>query len=204
MGVTAADSGEMRTRKVALTLAASTVTVLSVVWVGMYLALGLPTSAAIPFAYQVASVASLAIFARTKDFRFFRVSQLGLMLLLPFLLQLSLGGYAASSAVILWALVGALGALFVSSPREAVPWFAAFVVMTVIAGLLEPIVSASPAPIPVTIQTAFFVLNICGVAVTAYLLLLYSIRARDAALASFRTAPPQRVACPHRRAVEAP
>ena len=51
---------------------------------------------------------TLVVFARTKDFRFFRASQLVLMLLLPFLLQLSLGGYVASSAVSLWALVAVL------------------------------------------------------------------------------------------------
>ena len=41
----------------------------------------------------------------------------------------------------------------------------------------------SAAPIPPGIQVTFFVLNILGVAVTAYLLLQYSVRARDAALA---------------------
>ena len=51
-------------------------------------------------------------------------------------------------------------------------------------GLLEPIVASSPASIPGAVQTAFFVLNVCGVAVTAYLLLQYAVRARDAALAS--------------------
>ena len=43
-----------------------------------------------------------------------------LMLLLPFLLQLSLGGYVASSAVILWALVGGTGRA-VLLPRRARP-----------------------------------------------------------------------------------
>ena len=76
MGVTPADTGEVRTQKVTLTLAAMTVTVLAVGWVATYLALGLPGSAAIPFAYQVASVTTLAVLARTKDYRFFRVSQL--------------------------------------------------------------------------------------------------------------------------------
>ncbi len=184
VGVTPADTGEVRTRKVTLTLAAMTVTALAVIWVGTYLALGLPVSAAIPFAYQVASVASIAVFARTKDYRFFRSSQLALMLLLPFLLQSSLGGYVASSAVSLWALVAALGALFFYSAREAIPWFFAYIALTVLAGLLEPLVSEHPAAIPVGVQTTFFVLNISGVALTAYLLLQYSVRARDAALAS--------------------
>ena len=56
-------------RRSTLTLAAVTVTVLAVVWVATYLALGLPVSAAIPFTYQVASIATLVVFARTKDYR---------------------------------------------------------------------------------------------------------------------------------------
>ncbi|HEY3164440.1 MAG TPA: adenylate/guanylate cyclase domain-containing protein [Candidatus Limnocylindrales bacterium] len=184
LGVDPADPDELRLQKVTLTLAAVTVTLLSILWVGTYLALGLPVSAAIPFAYQVVSIASLAVFARTRDYRFFRASQLALIFVLPFLLQWSLGGYVASSAVSLWALVGALGALFFYSAREAIPWFVAFIALTAVSGLAEPIVSTNPASIPVAVQTAFFVLNICGVALTAYLLLQYAVRARDAALAS--------------------
>ena len=183
-GVAADDPDDVRVQKVTLTLAALTVTVLSVVWVGTYLALGLPVSAAIPFTYQVVSIATLVVFARTKDYRFFRFSQLVLIVLLPFLLQWSLGGYVASSAVSLWTLVGALGALFFYSAREAIPWFAAFVVLTVVSGLAEPWLSQHAAAIPTPVMTAFFVLNIVGVSLTAYLLLQYAVRARDAALAS--------------------
>ncbi|MEX1170566.1 MAG: adenylate/guanylate cyclase domain-containing protein [Chloroflexota bacterium] len=184
LGVDPADPDELRLQKVTLTLAAITVTVLAVVWVGTYLALGLPVSAAIPFAYQIVSITSLAVFARNRDYRFLRSSQLALMLVLPFLLQWSLGGFVASSAVSLWALVAAFGALFFYSARSAIPWFLAFLVLTGVSGLLEPTLSRSPAPIPPAVQTAFFVLNIGGVALTAYLLLQYALRARDAALAS--------------------
>jgi class 3 adenylate cyclase len=184
VGVEPDDPEETRVRKVSLTLAAATVTSLAVFWVGTYLALGLPVSAAIPFSYQVVSIASLAWFRRTKDYRRFRSSQLILILLLPFLLQWSLGGYVASSAVSLWALVGALGALFFFSPRAAIPWFVAFIGLTVVSGLAEPIVAQRAATIPAPIATAFFVLNVSGVSVTSYLLLQYAVRARDAAMAS--------------------
>ena len=169
IGAVPGDPDEVRVQKVTLTLAAVTVTVLSVVWVGTYFVLGLPLSAAIPFAYQVFSVASLVAFARTKDYRLFRFSQIVLMLLLPFLLQWSLGGYVASSAVSLWALIGVFGALFFYSARQAVPWFAGFVALTVVSGLADPLISQTPAAIPATLVEAFFVLNIVGVSLTAYL-----------------------------------
>ena len=84
VGVVRSDSGEERVRKATLTLTSALITVLTVIWVVTYAALGLWLSALIPFAYQLASVASIAAFARTKRYRFFRASQLSLMLVLPF------------------------------------------------------------------------------------------------------------------------
>ena len=73
------------------------------------------------------------------------------------------GGYAASSAVSLWALVGALGGMFFFSAVAAIPWFGLFVVLTVVSGLAEQSLSQHAALIPTPIVTAFFVLNIGGV-----------------------------------------
>ena len=184
IGVEAADPDDVRVQKSTLTLAACTISLLSFVWVGTYLALDLPVSAAIPFTYQVISVASLAIFARTRDYPFLRFSQLGLMTLLPFLLQWSLGGYVASSAVSLWALVSAFGALFFYSARQAMPWFVAFIGLTVLSGVVDPFVARIATTVPGDIRIPFFVLNVCAVSVSTYLILQYSVRARDAALAN--------------------
>jgi adenylate cyclase len=183
VGVVDSDDDAIRGQKAALTLAAVIITVLSVIWVGTYLILGHPTAAAIPLAYQVASVASLVFFARTRSYRAFRFSQASMMTLLPFLLQWTLGGYVASSAVSLWALVAAVGTLFFFTTAESVPWFGLFIGLSVLSGLLDPIVAASPAAIPDPIRTAFFVLNVTGVSLTVYVLLQYAVRARDDAFA---------------------
>jgi class 3 adenylate cyclase len=183
VGVAGDDPDEIRTQKAALTLAAVLVTLLSVIWVATYWILGLRQAAAIPFAYQLASVASIAVFSRTKDDRFFRVSQAAMMSVLPFVLQWSLGGYVASSAVSLWALVAAIGTLFFFTADESIPWFAGFIGLTVISGLLEPTLSQTPAAIPDAIRVSFFVLNVTGVSLTAYVLLQYAVRARDDAFA---------------------
>ena len=182
IGVSATDDDSTRSQKVTLTLSSMIITALAVAWVGTYWALGLPTAALIPFGYQVASLGSLVFFARTKSYGAFRISQAAMMTALPFLLQWALGGYVASSAVSLWALIAAIGTLFFFTTSESIPWFAAFLVLTVISGALEPIISADPAPIPDGVRATFFVLNVCGVSVTAYALLQYAVRARDQAL----------------------
>ena len=66
IGVLPTDSRDEALRKETLVLFTSFTALLSLVWVGTYWALGLYLSAAIPFAYQVVSVANLAVFARTK------------------------------------------------------------------------------------------------------------------------------------------
>ncbi|MGK2851735.1 MAG: adenylate/guanylate cyclase domain-containing protein [Candidatus Limnocylindrales bacterium] len=183
IGVAADDTDDVRLQKVTLTLSALVVTGLAVIWVATYLVLDRPVSAAIPAAYQLASLVALVAFARTKAYRPFRFGQIVLIFVLPFLLQWSLGGYIASSAISLWALVGVFGALFFYSARGAVPWFVLFIALTTVSGLLDARFAETAAPIPTGVQTAFFVLNILGVSVTAYLLLQYAVRARDQALA---------------------
>jgi class 3 adenylate cyclase len=151
--------------------------VLTPAWIGIYFALGLPVSAAIPLAYLIVSIVSVSIFARTKRYRAFRLIQLTLLLVLPFLLQWSLGGFAASSGVALWALTAPLGALMFASTRAAVPWFAAYLALLGMSGALEPFLD--PVEIPSAIRVGFWVGNVAGVSLTAYLLLQYFVRERD-------------------------
>jgi adenylate cyclase len=177
IGTLPGDSEDERIRKGALTVSTCIVCLLTPVWVITYLALGLPLSASIPLAYLVASLASLAVFARTKRYRAFRQMQLGMMLVLPFLLQWSLGGFAASSGVSLWALTSPLGALMFAGWRESRPWFAAYIALLAVSIALEPFLES--ADIPERIRVAFFAANLAGVSATAYLLLRYFVRERE-------------------------
>ena len=115
---------------------------LASVWVATYAALGLWSSAAIPLSYQLASVVSIVTFVRTRRYRLYRSSQLWMSLMLPFALQWSLGGFENSSAVCLWAITSPLGALLFVGAREAWPWFAAFVGLVVVSGIVDPMLAA--------------------------------------------------------------
>jgi class 3 adenylate cyclase len=163
------DDEDGRLRKGSLVLTVILVVVLAVIWVTTYSVLGLYDSAAIPFGYQLASIAGLIVLARTKRFDFFRVSQLVLMLLLPVLLQWSLGGFAVSGGVILWALITPLAALVFST--HPLRWFIGYLLLIGASGLLES--TLTRAAIPASVTTWFFVLNIGGVSVVAFFLLRY-------------------------------
>ena len=182
-GVAEQDPDPLRAQKATLTIAAGCVVVLAVAWVATYWVLGIPAAAAIPFAYQVASIASLVVFARTKSYPFFRGTQTAMMTVLPFLLQWTIGGYVASSAVSLWALVAAIGTLFFYTPSASIPWFMGFLGLCIVSGVIDPIVAERAASVPDGVRIAFFVLNVGGVSVTAYALLQFAVRARDDAFA---------------------
>jgi adenylate cyclase len=180
IGVLATDSAEEALRKETLVLFVAVTGLLSFVWVGTYAALGLYLSAAIPFAYQVVSAVNLAVYARTKRYRFFRACELSLALVLPFLLQLSLGGFFPSSGVVMWSFSAPLGALLFSNREAAARWFVAFLFVIALSAALEPLLSTS-ADVPHAISVTLFALNILGVTATSYLLLHYFVRERDRA-----------------------
>jgi guanylate cyclase len=179
LGARPEDTEEERLRKGTLILASSLITVLSVTWVATYLAVGRPASAAIPFAYQVATVAWLCWFVRTKRFAGFRLSQLLMMLMLPCLLQVTLGGFVPSSGVVLWAAFAPIGALMLLGVRESLPWFATYGVLLVVLGLVDQQIPAGEPPIPVSVVVTFFVMNLAGVSLTIYAIVSYFVRERD-------------------------
>jgi class 3 adenylate cyclase len=181
MGSQPSDTPDERLRKSALVLSSLLITILSFIWVGTYAALGLWRSALIPFAYQVASLVGLVFFARTKRYPAYRVSQVAMFLLLPFLLQWSLGGFAESSAVALWAFVAPLGALVFYGPRQAIGWFGAFLAMVALSAAIDGVLPEPAEGIPRSIVVAFFALNIFGPAVVTFALLEHFVRSRDRA-----------------------
>ncbi|WP_116947155.1 adenylate/guanylate cyclase domain-containing protein [Jiangella endophytica] len=177
LGADESAAEDERLRRSTLVLSTGLVCALTPFWIVTYLLLGLPVAALIPLVYLVVSAGSLAWFARTRRFVPFRAIQLTMMLVLPFALQWSLGGFAASGAVCLWALSAALGALMFMGPREAIPWFVAYLVLLGISAVLDPRLDA--ADIPEGVRIAFFAGDLAGPSLVAYLLLQYFVRGRD-------------------------
>jgi adenylate cyclase len=175
------DTPEEHLRKSGLVLSSLLITMLSFVWVGTYVVLGLWRSAFIPLAYQVASMVGLAFFARTKRYAVYRASQVGMILTLPFLLQWSLGGFVGSGAVALWAFVAPLGALVFYGPREAIAWFGGFLALVVFSAAIDGALPDPSADIPSWVVVVFFTLNIFGPSITTFALLVHFVRSRDRA-----------------------
>src|SRR5918995_1706511 len=155
VGSLPSDTPDERLRKSALVLSSLLITILSFIWVGTYAALGLWRSALIPLAYQVASLVGLALFAKTKRYAPYRASQVAMFLVLPFLLQWSLGGFVDSGAVALWAFVAPLGALVFYGPREAIGWVGAFLALVAFSAAIDGILPEPSEDIAVLLDEIF-------------------------------------------------
>lgn len=178
IGVVSEDDEQERLAKAVTTLSTCLIAALSTVWVITYLSYGLPVAAAIPLAYQVISLVSLLVFARTKRLGLFRWSQLTMMLMLPFGLQLSLGGFVPSSGVVLWSFTAPIAALMIGAKRSSLAWFLAYAGLLLLSGILDPLLDPT-TKIPTSVMITFFVLNLAGVSATAFLLLRFFVLERE-------------------------
>jgi guanylate cyclase len=135
----------------------------------------------IPFGYAVVSAISLGIFGATRHFAWLRRTQLALMLVLPFLLQLSLGGFEPSSAVIVWAVMTPIGGMLVSTRRVGFWLFLGFLALLATAQLVQPALDPTNG-LPPWLRQSFFAFNLGGVATTAFLTVFYFVGEKDRAL----------------------
>ena len=132
----------------------------------------------IPFTYTFLSIIGLLILFLTKNFKLFRFTQLLLIMLLPFILMISLGGFISGSAVIFWGVFAPIGALLCGSSKQAWYWFGAYILSIVMSGIIQPQIDHSNN-LPGNIVTIFFVINIGAVSTIAYVALHYFVKQKD-------------------------
>ncbi len=175
LGARSSDSAEIRARKSVMTLIAMIIAFLAVFWGSIYVWLGYPLSGAIPLSYSGVTALSIVYLFLTKQFTFFRLSQLLLILLLPFMLQWSLGGFANGSIVMIWAFFTPLAALLSAGAGEAAAWLAAFIALTAISGVIDGELARVAAPMPRTANTIFFILNMGVGLLSLYYVIKYFV-----------------------------
>ena len=178
-GIEAGDNEQRRLNKSLLMLATGLVSVAIMVWVAIYSMLGPQFSATLPFAFQILLAGNMVCYIKWKNFDFFRISQLGLFLFLPFVAQWSGGNIISTSGVLLWALLAPVGAILCIGVSESVGWFIAWVVLTALSGAadfyLADSIIAQKASVPVRTTITFFALNFISVSTIIYMLLRMSI-----------------------------
>ncbi len=180
IGVDPRDGDEVRLQKTMLVTASLMFIVAGAVWGLMYWAFGEWLAGSIPFGYAVISTLSVVAFTRMHSYPLFRFSQLFLILLLPFLLQIALGGFITSSAVVLWSLICPIGALLLADTRQAARWFLAYLLSLALSGVLQAYLRTGNN-LPPGLIIVFFVLNIGAISAIVFLLLAFFISQKDMA-----------------------
>jgi len=177
LGSSPTDTEQERAYKSTHVLLSGVTTPLVLLWTVIYGSLGLGLAAAIPLVYAILTIAGMTLVSRTREIALFRRSQLTMWLLLPFLLQWSVGGFVNSSGVAMWA----IGAPLVASLVGAVPgpWLAGFIGLSITSGLIDGRLAADATQLPTGLIVMFFVLNFLGLAFVIYVSLGYFIRERE-------------------------
>ena len=170
------DSQEDNLRKSLLIFAAAFMTFVVTFWLAIYWALGVQFSSNVPLGYQLISVASLLYYMKTRNFVIFRFVQLSLFLFTPFIMQWSMGSSVTSSGVTLWALLAPIAALVVTSWRESIPWFFAYMVLTAVAGFFDYVLgTGGSGGIPMNTIGFFFALNFAAMSSILYFLVRHFV-----------------------------
>ena len=125
IGADSRDDEETRVRKALLVLVSVLILPISLLWGGLYLALGAP-SGVLAFVYFAISLGAIAVFARTRDFALFLRIELLDILLAPTLSMIPLGGFVTSTGVGVWGILAPMGALVFGGVRAGIRWYVAF------------------------------------------------------------------------------
>jgi guanylate cyclase len=179
VGADPTDPGELRLRKALLVAVSIMVLPAGVVWGSLYWIAGEHVAALLPWGYVLGSSVSLIAFHVTRRFTLLRRSQLLLILFVPFLLAVTLGGFTVSSGVILWSLLAPLGAITFDGPRRAPRWLLAFLLLLVIAEPLARLVRPDGGSLPDAFVVTFQALNIGAVSVVTFVLVMAFARQRE-------------------------
>jgi adenylate cyclase len=174
------DGDVIRLRKTLLLFASGLMNLAAIMWLAIYWYMGLRLPTTIPLGFQILSVLVILIYLRTRNFDFFRVAQLSLFLFFPFIVQWSIGSFVSSSGIALLALLAPIGAMVCYGPKESIPWFFAYVVMTVVSGIFDFfLATGEDYGIPMRTIAVFFVLNFTIMSTIVWLLLRYFVQQRD-------------------------
>jgi len=139
-----------------------------------------PLAALAMFSYLTVSVLCLILFAVTRrHFHVYLKIFISAHLFASLAVTYVLGGISASAVHAVWGLLTPLGALVVLSPRGAIRWFLAYLVLLATGLVLSQAITQPLNILPPRGALYLSVMNIFGVSVFAFGMLYYFVQQRD-------------------------
>ncbi len=142
-------------------------------WLAIYWSMGYQYSTAIPLIFQGLSAATIWAYWKYRRLEIFAIIQLALILFVPFAMQWSIGNFVNASGVSLWGLMAPVGAVTILGNRQSIPWFFAWLFMTVLAGAFDFLLGGTVKSYDLATVAVFFVLNFSAISIMIYSLLWY-------------------------------
>ncbi|OLC53164.1 MAG: hypothetical protein AUH85_14865, partial [Chloroflexi bacterium 13_1_40CM_4_68_4] len=115
--------------------------------------------------YPPLTIANLVLFSRARNLDRALAGQSLIILLLPFLVHVSLGGFQPSSGVVLWSVLSPFNALVFGGLRSGIRWLVAFAAVVALGAVIQPRATNN---LPDWIVTGFFVANIGTISAVAF------------------------------------
>jgi guanylate cyclase len=186
VGAEPSDDEETRLQKALLVLIAILILPIAGIWAVLYLAFGAWTGW-VAVLYAVISVASIAVFARTRDFDALLNVQLLDIAMAPTLSMIFIGGWLPTGGVGLWGILAPLGALVFRGVASGIRWFVFWLALFLGSGIAA-FVLGGESPLPEWFSSLMLALNIAVSGVIVYTLLALFAKQRQDALAGLRVA----------------
>ena len=172
------DTHEKRRYKITMVLISALCIVASFIWGTLYYAiLGATWTMYFTYSFTVVMGGALTVFCSKKQFSVLFYPFLIMILLIPTTIQLSLGGFAASGAVMTWSILAPLCVLMFQNVKKAVYWFIAYVALLLAAVWLDRLVMAWTVPLSHGVSMLFFGMNIIGPSITIFFSMMYFVKA---------------------------
>ena len=184
IGADPRDDEDARQSRSLLVLISLLILPISLVWGGLYLALGSPVGY-LPLLYALILFSAIVIFSRTRDANFLLRVNLTDILFAPTISMAFLGGFLGSGGVGLWGILAPLGALVFIGLRSAVKWYVAFVIVFLASGIAGEILG-SVSVIPSWFTSTMLALNITVGGTIFFTLLAIFVKQRQDALGALR------------------
>ena len=155
---------------------------ISFVWALIYILFDQYLPASIPLFYSFVSFLNLWCYKRNGNLLVIQKVQMLLVLILPFLLMWSLGGFAQGSYVMIWAFFAPIASLVHEKEKNSQYWLYSFIALVFLSVVIDPfLIQNYHHTIPPLAQEIFFFLNITAALCGIYLLLKYFMRKTDIA-----------------------
>lgn len=127
----------------------------------------------IPYAYTLITIINFTYLYYSKKFEVVRIIQMAISVLLPFLFQLSLGGFIPSGAVILWSILSILVGFTFQNRATTIRWFIFYLALIIVSGFIDSNIILVAREDNHGLSILFFTLNLIVISTMIFVMFFY-------------------------------